>query len=121
MLKGNFRELLKAGGELRRTPSLRSSVCPIISVLRASPVRGLNRGGYDHCLMYAGLCALETLHKITCWIGPGICIMPEVNFAFWGFSEVSQEFIGDSSTLASVAESAGVAELRSPAPLRKEE
>jgi hypothetical protein len=38
-----------------------------------------------------------------------------------GFSELRQEFIGDSSTLASVAESAGVAELRSPAPLRKEE
>jgi len=37
------------------------------------------------------------------------------------FSEVRQGFIGDSSPLASVAESAGVAELRSPALLRKEE
>jgi hypothetical protein len=54
-------------------------------VLRAYPVRGLNRGGYDYCLMYAGLCALDTLHKIICCIGPGLRIMLQVNFREFSF------------------------------------
>jgi hypothetical protein len=36
--------------------------------------------GYCQCLMYGGLCSLDTLHKITCWIGPGLCIMLGGNF-----------------------------------------
>jgi hypothetical protein len=34
----------------------------------------------------------DTLHKKDRCIGPGLCIMLEVNFAFWGFSEVRLVF-----------------------------
>ena len=43
-----------------------------------------------------------------------------MNFAFWGFSEVRQEFISNSSPIASVRPLCDLAGLRSPAPLRKE-
>src|SRR5918993_3225637 len=36
----------------------------------------------------------DTLHKTICCIGPGLCIMPEVNFAFWAFSEVELPIYG---------------------------
>jgi hypothetical protein len=38
--------------------------------------------------MYNRLGTSDTLHKTICCIGPGLCIMPEVNFAFWRFYAV---------------------------------
>jgi hypothetical protein len=35
---------------------------------------------YYQCLMYDGLCTLDTVHKKICNMGPGLCIMLEVNF-----------------------------------------
>jgi len=39
-----------------------------------------NTGGYCQCLMYDRLCCLDTLHKITCWIGPVLCRILQMNF-----------------------------------------
>ena len=33
----------------------------------------LHHPGPERCLMYAGLCTFDTLHKITSCIGPGLC------------------------------------------------
>jgi len=41
---------------------------------------GPKYGRYYQFLMYAGLCTLDTVHKNICNIGPGLCIMLEVNF-----------------------------------------
>jgi hypothetical protein len=55
-----------AGGELPRMTKRRSSVCPITLVLRG--------------VLCMQTMAFDTLHKTIRCIGPGLCIMLEVNF-----------------------------------------
>jgi hypothetical protein len=45
-------------------------------------------GWYYRFLMYIRLRTFDVLHKKICYIGPGLCMMLEGNFAFWDFSEV---------------------------------
>jgi hypothetical protein len=64
-------------------------IYPIAPARKAYSRRDHNTAGrYYLNLMYDGLCTLDTLHKTTCCIGPGLCIMLEMNFRESPLAEV---------------------------------
>jgi hypothetical protein len=51
-------------------------------------MRDHDTGRYYQCLMYEGFITLHVLHKKPCHLGPGLCMMLEVNFREFLFYEV---------------------------------